>query len=383
MPATAAPIAPSFSSGETNRPPATSSDDVGREQAVTQRLAALASPRPLRRRARPCCGRSSGSASSACLARRAASSCCAAQPHLAARPLLALVARTPSALRRSQRARRSARPASSIRRSAPSWRSPATWRKRTVARSLASGLRPGPRTRAAGGRRSPRCALGVGRRVDDPERRRRRVLGRARRVGVERVALVEKRVDQVLERRVHADQPRLSTRSASTARRAARERAASKVGSPRSVRRAASRCDGLAVERDPAAERVVRQSIIRRQTSTGIRIAAEQSHGIWSAAAAGRRRPRRRGAVEVEAQRRVAALAGRRSTSPRRPRGRRCRGRSSSNSVLPVKAGHQRVHLRPAEVLWSSRPSARARRRARPGSLARPRRRSGASTARS
>ena len=39
----------------------------------------------------------------------------------------------------------------------------------------------------------------VDRRVDDPERRRRRVLGRARRVRVERVALVEQRGEQALD----------------------------------------------------------------------------------------------------------------------------------------------------------------------------------------
>ncbi len=74
------------------------------------------------------------------------------------------------------------------------------------------------------------AALGVGRRIDDPERGRGRVLGRARRVGVERVALVQQRVDEARGRGVH--QPS-SSRSASIV--------ASKVGRPRSALSASSR----------------------------------------------------------------------------------------------------------------------------------------------
>ena len=48
-----------------------------------------------------------------------------------------------------------------------------------------------------------RTLLGVCGRIDDPERRRRCVLGRGRRVGVERVALVEERFDERLERLLH------------------------------------------------------------------------------------------------------------------------------------------------------------------------------------
>ena len=44
-----------------------------------------------------------------------------------------------------------------------------------------------------------RAALGVDRWVDDPERRRRRVLRRARRVGEQRVALPQQRADELLE----------------------------------------------------------------------------------------------------------------------------------------------------------------------------------------
>ena len=47
-------------------------------------------------------------------------------------------------------------------------------------------------------RRRQRCR--VDGRIDDPERCRRGVLGRTRGVGVERVALVEQRVDELLER---------------------------------------------------------------------------------------------------------------------------------------------------------------------------------------
>ena len=67
----------------------------------------------------------------------------------------------------------------------------------------ASGSAPRPPPRRRRPRASPRMRAGrtcsaacrVGRRVDDAERRRRRVLGRARRVRVERVALVEQRLD--------------------------------------------------------------------------------------------------------------------------------------------------------------------------------------------
>ena len=80
--------------------------------------------------------------------------------------------------------------------------------------ALAAGLQEahGGATRGAGpssahsSRRWSKVAglpAGVGRRVDDPERRRRGVLGGARRVGVERVALVEQRLHQLVEVRGH------------------------------------------------------------------------------------------------------------------------------------------------------------------------------------
>ena len=75
------------------------------------------------------------------------------------------------------------------------------------------------------GRRQRR---GVGRRVGDAERRRRRVLGRARRVGVQRVALVEQRVDERLEQvgRVAA----LTRRPRRAARRRPRPASARRAG---------------------------------------------------------------------------------------------------------------------------------------------------------
>ena len=73
-----------------------------------------------------------------------------------------------------------------------------------------------------------RAGLGVGGRVDDPERGRGRVLGRPRRVGVERVALVEQGVEQALERLLH--QPASGSRASSSS-----ATVASKVGSARAV----------------------------------------------------------------------------------------------------------------------------------------------------
>ena len=55
-------------------------------------------------------------------------------------------------------------------------------------------------------REGRRLSVGVGRRVDDPERRRGRVLD-AGRVRVEGVALVEQRPDQLLDRAIHRSSP--------------------------------------------------------------------------------------------------------------------------------------------------------------------------------
>ena len=62
----------------------------------------------------------------------------------------------------------------------------------------------------------------VGGRVDDPERRRRGVLGRSRRVGVERVALVEQRVDQLAHESISRRRaaPRRTRRASAAPRRA-------------------------------------------------------------------------------------------------------------------------------------------------------------------
>ena len=81
-----------------------------------------------------------------------------------------------------------------------------------------------------------RHALGVGGRVDDPERGRGRVLGRPGRVRVQRVALVEERGDQPLELLAHPQpSPSLASSSSTTA---------SKVGRPRSTLR---RCSAASV----------------------------------------------------------------------------------------------------------------------------------------
>ena len=61
---------------------------------------------------------------------------------------------------------------------------------------LRTGLQSALEPRQRMGRR---LALRVGGRIDDPERGRGGVLGRARRVGVEGIALVEQRADQLLD----------------------------------------------------------------------------------------------------------------------------------------------------------------------------------------
>ena len=134
--------------------------------------------------------------------------------------------------RRARRARRAAsaarsasvRPGASRRRGTAWWVSPAPCRKRTSPLRTAS-----PSACAMPCMRSLSNVLGrglrVGRRVDDPERGRRRVLGRARRVGVQGVALVEQRAQELLERGIHVSPPpagrrRRRRRTAARARRA-------------------------------------------------------------------------------------------------------------------------------------------------------------------
>ena len=75
-------------------------------------------------------------------------------------------------------------------------RSPLSSRKASVPVTRLAGLEHELHPRAV---ERVRRAGRVDRRVDDPERRRRRVLGRARRVRVQRVALVEQRGEQALD----------------------------------------------------------------------------------------------------------------------------------------------------------------------------------------
>ncbi len=103
---------------------------------------------------------------------------------------------------------------SSTRRASPWWRSPAGSRKRTVSASVASlgGLDDPLHLDAVEGRRAAR---GVHGRVDDPERRRRRVLRRTGRVGIEGVALHQQRLDELVEVRGHPASPSSAATSAS------------------------------------------------------------------------------------------------------------------------------------------------------------------------
>ena len=122
----------------------------------------------------------------------------------------------------------------------------ASWRSPSASQVRSRGeRRPGRarrRTPAARGRR-PRALCRVRRRVDDPERRRGRVLGRARRVRVQRVALVQQRGDELIEHRARSD-------SSSATQ-------ASKLGRPPRARRAFRALERLVAEADPAAARVM------------------------------------------------------------------------------------------------------------------------------
>ena len=86
----------------------------------------------------------------------------------------------------------------STRRATPWWRSPLGSRKASVPETgdLGAGLQHDLHPRAI---ERVRPAGRVHRRIDDAERRRRRVLGRPGRVRVERVALVEQRGEQPLD----------------------------------------------------------------------------------------------------------------------------------------------------------------------------------------
>ena len=136
-------------------------------------------------------------------------------------------------------------------------RRPGAPRRSTAGTAPRRSARPARRagTRAAGDRRSSRCRR-VGRRVDDPERRRRRVLRRSGRVGVERVALVEQRVDELVEPAHRASRRAVGDRRVEAS--AARARA----------RRARSSVERLGLEPDEAARRDSGVSISSRHTAS-------------------------------------------------------------------------------------------------------------------
>ena len=116
------------------------------------------------------------------------------------------------------------------------------------------------------------AALGVGRRVDDPERGRGRVLGRARRVRIERVALVEQRGDELLELLAH--QPSSLVEQLVDDRVEGRQPALGLA--PLEARRASRRGPG------PRRGTGRRRRSSARQTSTGIAKRGERSQGIWT-----------------------------------------------------------------------------------------------------
>ena len=218
------------SSGEAKRPPRRARR-VGREQAGAQRLRA----RP--GRPRPRCVLWTHSA----IRQRPPSTCVGARA--AARP------ERPSKSNGSACGAASSSRATARDRSAPLDAALACprrrrCRKRTSAATVAPGLgaaTPCSRSRS----NAPPSRCGVGRRVDDAEGRRRRVLGRARRVRVERVALVEERAEQLLEAgRAHAS-PRPS--SSSTTRGVERRQPALALSAaqPRRACRACSRTQPL------------------------------------------------------------------------------------------------------------------------------------------
>ena len=133
----------------------------------------------------------------------------------------------------------SVRPAASSRRGTAWWPWPAPCRKRTspLSTALAVGERDALHAQLV---ERARRLLRVGGRVDDPERRGRRVLRRVRRVGVEGVALEQQRAQELLERAVHLSPP-------PAARPRTRRRTAGPRGAP-----ARERVDRVVVQAHPA-----------------------------------------------------------------------------------------------------------------------------------
>ena len=125
--------------------------------------------------------------------------------------------------RHARRARSRRRPRSAAARPRGARRSAA--RKRTSARHLAVALDDALQLEVVVGAVERARVRG---RVDDPERRRRGVLGRARRVRIERVALVEQRLDQLVHELQQLRHARVEGRQ--------RRGAPSRAGAPASVR---------------------------------------------------------------------------------------------------------------------------------------------------
>ena len=192
--ATAAPSVPSRSSGDTNVPPSRCTmgwvesrlerSAAPRSRLVTPTAVVLWTHRAIRQ--------------------PPASSAVAENRIRPARPSKANVC-TSGAAASSSSGRGAATSRRSTARCPPSG---AACRKRTSAPMTASG--PAWVTRAAAAGETPPPPLRIGRWVDDPKRRRGRVLGGAGRVRIERIALVQERAQERFEAGVHdhTSQPR-------------------------------------------------------------------------------------------------------------------------------------------------------------------------------
>ncbi len=199
---------------------------------------------------------------------------------------------------------------------------------------------------------APAHSAAYARRIDDPERRRRRVLRRARRVGVQRVALVQQRGDELIEHR----RPQQLLDACVEARQPPRRAAG------------VQRRERLVAQPDPAAAGVVlgdhrppgrdRQPKLRGRApwhrhdlQPPVRAAVED------------------GAAEVEAERdlavgeRVEVLRGGDLEVVGAGHLERERGRAGEG-------GHDRGHARPGEPLRRRRPARRQARTAPPGARA-------------
>ena len=204
-----------------------------------------------------------------------------------------------------------------------------------------------------------RALGGVGRRVDDPERRRGRVLGRVR------ACTGTARSPRTAATR---PAPRALTHRCRPPARAARRRRRRSSAARARPRRSFSAASVVVVEPDPAAARVVlgdHRPPGRDRHLELRRAAPRHRHHLQLAA----RRAVEDGAVEVEAERHLAVARRRRSTWPPRPRGRRCRGPRSRTCVEPVNAGTA-ADTRAQASPGSTAPSSPAARTARPAARA-------------